>query len=77
LWAATWLLGFELRTFGRAVSALNHWTISSAWLPCFSAMVWMLVPLPKLCRNATLRGDGCWELDPWAVTETWDQSSHK
>jgi hypothetical protein len=25
-----WLLGFELGTFGRAVTALNHWAISSA-----------------------------------------------
>jgi hypothetical protein len=25
-----WLLEFELRTFGRAVSALNHWAISPA-----------------------------------------------
>jgi hypothetical protein len=25
-----WLLGFELRMFGRAVSALNHWAISPA-----------------------------------------------
>jgi hypothetical protein len=25
LWATTWLLGFELRTFRRAVSALTHW----------------------------------------------------
>jgi hypothetical protein len=25
-----WLLGFELRTFGRAVSALTHWAISPA-----------------------------------------------
>jgi hypothetical protein len=25
-----WLLGFELRTFGRAVSALNHGVISPA-----------------------------------------------
>jgi hypothetical protein len=25
-----WLLGFELRTFGRAVGALNHWAISPA-----------------------------------------------
>jgi hypothetical protein len=24
-----WLLGIELRTFGRAVSALNRWAISS------------------------------------------------
>jgi hypothetical protein len=26
-----WLLGFELRSFGRAVSALTHWAISPAW----------------------------------------------
>jgi hypothetical protein len=30
LWATMWLLGFELRTFRRAVSALNHWDISPA-----------------------------------------------
>jgi hypothetical protein len=30
LWATMWLLGFELRTFRRAVSALNHWAISPA-----------------------------------------------
>jgi hypothetical protein len=32
LWATMWLLGIELRTSGRAVSALNHWVISPA--PC-------------------------------------------
>jgi len=30
LWATVWLLGIELRTSGRAVSALNRWTISPA-----------------------------------------------
>jgi hypothetical protein len=30
LWATMWLLGFELRTFGRAISTLNHWAISPA-----------------------------------------------
>ena len=30
-----WLLGFELRTFGRAVSALNHWAILPALLLFF------------------------------------------
>jgi hypothetical protein len=29
-----WLLGFELRTFGRAVSALNPWIISPAPRSC-------------------------------------------
>jgi len=29
-WATMWLLGIELRTSGRAVSALNHWDISPA-----------------------------------------------
>jgi hypothetical protein len=28
-----WLLGFELRTFGRAVGALNCWAISPAPVP--------------------------------------------
>jgi hypothetical protein len=28
LWATMWLLGIELRTFGRGVSALNFWAIS-------------------------------------------------
>jgi len=30
LWATMWLLGIELRTSGKAVSALNHWAISPA-----------------------------------------------
>jgi hypothetical protein len=30
LWATMWLLGIELRTSGRAVSALDHWGISPA-----------------------------------------------
>ena len=30
LWDTMWLLGFELRTSGRAASALNHWAISPA-----------------------------------------------
>ena len=30
LWATMWLLGFELRTFRRAVSALTCWAISPA-----------------------------------------------
>jgi hypothetical protein len=30
LWATMWLLGFELRTFGRAVGALGCWAISPA-----------------------------------------------
>jgi hypothetical protein len=36
LWATMWLLGFELRTFGRAVSILNHWAISPAPKSVFS-----------------------------------------
>jgi hypothetical protein len=30
LWTTMWLLGIELRTCGRAVSALNHWATSPA-----------------------------------------------
>jgi hypothetical protein len=29
LWATMWLLGIDLRTSGRAVSAPNHWAIST------------------------------------------------
>jgi hypothetical protein len=30
LWATMWLLGFELRTSGRAINALNRWASSAA-----------------------------------------------
>jgi hypothetical protein len=35
LWATMWLLGIELRTSGRAVSALNRQAISPALVPLF------------------------------------------
>jgi hypothetical protein len=38
LWAAMWVLGIELRTFGRAASVLNCWAISPTpihLLKCF------------------------------------------
>jgi hypothetical protein len=35
LWATMRLLGFELRTFRKAVSALTHWAISPAHLCYF------------------------------------------
>jgi hypothetical protein len=35
LWSTMWLLGIELRTSGRAVSALNLWAISPAPNTCF------------------------------------------
>jgi hypothetical protein len=35
LWATMWLLGFELRTFGRAISALTRWTFSPAQVVFF------------------------------------------
>jgi hypothetical protein len=35
LWATMWLWGFELRTSGRAASALNHWAISPGLLFLF------------------------------------------
>ena len=34
LWAFMWLLGIELRTFRRALSALTHWAISPAPTLC-------------------------------------------
>jgi hypothetical protein len=38
LWVTMWLVGIELRTSGRAVSALNHWVIS----PASSVPFWYL-----------------------------------
>jgi len=42
LWATMWLLGFELRTSGRAVSALNLWAISPT---CLSSFLSLSLPL--------------------------------
>ena len=39
LWATMWLLGFEFRTFRRAVSALNRWAISPTTSLCFSICI--------------------------------------
>ena len=38
LWSTMWLLGIELRTYVRAVSALNLWVISP--VPWFSYIPW-------------------------------------
>ena len=39
LWTTMWLLGIELTTSGRAVSALNHWAISAAsTVRCFGVL---------------------------------------
>jgi hypothetical protein len=64
-----WLLGFELRTFGRTVSVLNHWAISPA------PHAWIL-----WAENILLKGDpesillilqevsmGLVTLGPWRV----------
>ena len=58
LWPTMWLLGFELRTFGRAIGALNCWAISGSllkqWLgilpPDMSSSWAALLPL-SLSRN--------------------------
>jgi hypothetical protein len=44
VWAATGILGFELRTSGRAVSALNRWSISPAPENIFKAGVYYKNP---------------------------------
>ena len=47
LWATMWVLGIELRTSGRAVSALNSWAISPAqgWYPYWD------IPGKHLCED--------------------------
>jgi len=47
LWATMWLLGFELRTSERAVSALNHWAISPALLYIFQMYFIYVYILPQ------------------------------
>ena len=42
LWATMWFLGIELRTFERAVSALNCWAISPVPLTTFQTWVILL-----------------------------------
>jgi len=45
LWVTMWFLGFELRTSGRAVSALNHWAISPAPnLYVFRVVLYVFLP---------------------------------
>ena len=39
VWVTMWLLGVELRTSGRAVSALNHWAISPALTKTFNVVI--------------------------------------
>jgi len=48
LWATMWLLGIELRTSERAVSALNRWTISPApWRVCLFVCLFCLFCFEK------------------------------
>jgi len=59
LWAAIWLVRIELRTSGRAVSALTHWAISPApknVLNCqsISSLPWLAcLQNPGLLRGGT------------------------
>ena len=61
LWATMWLLRFELRTFGRAVSALNRWAIPPALELIFKLKIdslsytisWPLFFLPTLFPATT------------------------
>jgi hypothetical protein len=50
LWATMWLLGIEHRSFGRAVSALNHWAISPALV---------FIPPPTPPSRVSLYSPGC------------------
>ena len=49
LWATMWLLGFELRTFRRAVGCLNNWAISPTPSVVFSN-------IPLICANISVPG---------------------
>ena len=47
-----WLLGFELKTFGRAVSALTHWAISSIPL-IYHFNLYYLIKIFNFCNRIT------------------------
>ena len=47
LWTTMWLLGFELRISGRAVSALKCWAISPA--PCYRLLMECLFSSKDMC----------------------------
>ena len=60
-----WLLGFEFRTFGKAVSVLNSWAISPALCNSFNAQdclalvdiliffMWLRIVLSRFVNNFT------------------------
>jgi hypothetical protein len=58
LWATMCLLGFELRTSGRAVGELNHWAISPA-LFAFSFLFFCLFVCLFVWDRVSLCSPGC------------------
>ena len=64
LWATMWFVGFELRTSGRAVGALNRWAISPAptihlWIRVLLCFLSVLLPawvrrLMDTCEQASV-----------------------
>ena len=79
LWATMWLLGIELRTFGRGVNVLNCWAISPVLL---TQLIGVLVTFLLLCRGiqAYVCSPSCsfWllqmTLDIWLKRWLWSQS---
>ena len=66
LWATMWLPGIELRTFGRAGNALNHWAISPAPSPPIFKMHQLQSELPIYMYVAIcLSGCDMIGLYPW------------
>ena len=61
-----WLVGIELRTSGRAVSALNHWVVSPVLctdvLPVCVSVLQCQSPGARVTNRCELP-HGCWELN--------------
>ena len=76
LWATMWLLGFELRTSGRAVGALNLWAISPAperlilfiWIHC-SCFQAHQKRASDLITDGCEPPCGCWDLNSGPLEE--------
>jgi hypothetical protein len=70
LWANMWLLGIELRTSGREVSALNRWGISPAPNWEFYIFIWK-----QLARRLTSRQLGWRSYSPCPQWHTYSNKA--
>ena len=72
LWANMWLLGFELRTFWRAVSALNSWAIFLAQGNSYNGN--LLIGDSLQFQRSSLLSWMVWSIATCRQTQNWRRS---